>query len=98
MQAGLKRAQEALKAQEAAPAAAFAADINADGMVTERSALPRQHVDHEAAALQLESARVMQHANPGLQAPECAFIEASHVAERNGNCLHTWKMSILAVP
>ena len=73
MQAGLRKAMAAVKASEDVSAAAAAA--NSTSCDAERPRLPWQSVDHEAAALQLESARVVRDANPGQEAPVCAFVE-----------------------
>ena len=76
LQAGLKKAEAAAEAAQRAASAATSAAL---GSSPARPALLRTAIPHEAAALQLESARAMRDANPGLESAECAFIEVQSI-------------------
>ncbi|KAK9832303.1 hypothetical protein WJX74_005771 [Apatococcus lobatus] len=91
--AGLSKATAAAgSAMQAATAATIDSRASAERPGLSRTAMPL-----EAAALQLESARAMRAANPGLEAAECVFAEAMiscgrHAAAREAakECLAAW--------
>ncbi len=102
VQAGLRKAASAVKAAGHAASCDANSDASGEPSASERPGLPRHAIDQGAAALQLESARVMRHANPGLESAECAFVEVNHSKRtlKTYQKLHKdlWAALILFVP